>query len=351
MSDTPLDNLAMALGNSCSKTLDRLGDPLFVVDRDLRILSVNHAFREWMDHLDLHTTLRGKHISDVFSFLSPHILEEYGQVFDIGETLVTSEVTEFRGQEVFTDTRRIPVFANGEVVRVVTIIRDVTEQRLLERTFEDYHEQFKQYRTTSEERFSTIFNESPVSICVFDKDGILTHANPACATMFGLSSSNDLFGHDLFAAPDVPDWVWMKLINGERVEFEWVFDIEPFARTREYETTKSGIMHIGTLVSPIRSNEHLNGWVVQMQDITQWRNAQQQLKHARDVALEYIDIMSHDIANYLQSIMMCSGLASEVMKQAGKSHILHMMDEAIFDCIELIAQARRASKELNEKAE
>lgn len=319
-----------------------------MIDRNLKILSVNRAFREWLNHLDYDVSLKGKYISEVFSFLPPRVTDEYEQVFESGEVLVTSEVTLFDGREIFTEVRKIPVFSNGDVVRVVTIIRDVTEQRLLETTFENYNEQFKSYRATSEERFSSIFNESPVSICVFDRDGILTDANPACAAMFGLAGSHEMLGLDIFKTPDIPDGIIEKVRKGERFDFMWVFDIEHLAKERKYETSKTGTMHIGTIVSPIHSEQQIQGWIVQMQDITQWKHTQQELQQARDVALEYMDLMSHDIANFLQSVLMCSGLMSDVAKDAGKGHILSMMDEAIFDCIELIKQARHASTQPNE---
>jgi PAS domain S-box-containing protein len=319
------------------------------MDRNLKILSVNRAFREWLNQLNYDVSLKGRHISEVFSFLPPRVIDEYEQVFETGEVLITSEVTLFEGREIFTEVRKIPVFKNGDVVRIVTIIRDVTEQRLLETTFEDYNRQFTSYRATSEERFSSIFNESPVSICVFDGDGILTHANPACATMFGLTRCHDLLGLDIFRTPDIPDGIIEKIRKGERIDFEWVLDIDHFARTRNYETSKTGTMQIGTIVSPIHSEDQLRGWIVQMQDITRWKQAQQELQKTRDIALEFLDIMSHDISNYMQSILMCSGLLSEVAKDAGKGHILGMMDEAIFDCIEMIKQARRSTKDMTEK--
>jgi PAS domain S-box-containing protein len=339
MSRVPSATDEIVTYRECVQTLERLGDPLFVVDRDLKILSVNRAFRDWLHDFDVDIPLIGVHLFEAFSVIPSHMLDEYRQVFESGEIQVTSEVTSLNEHKIFTEIRKIPVFANGNVDRVVTIIHDVTEQRMLERKFEDY-------KTTSEERFSSIFNESPVSICVFDRDGILTHANPACATLFGLASSNDLLGCDLFRTPDVPIEIMEKIRRGERIDFDWILDLD--ALSGKYETTKSGVMHIGVLVSPIHSSQQINGWIVQMQDITQWRLAHLRMEKVRDIALEYLDLMTHDISNYLQSLLMCSGLLSEVAKDGGKGHIISMMDEAIFDCIEMIKQARKSTLELDE---
>jgi len=318
-----------------------MGEPLHVVDRTLKILSVNRAFREWLDILDMHESLIGKSIVEAFPFLPSKVIDEYSQVFESGNLLITSESTIVDGREVFTETRKIPVYKNGEVIRVVTIIRDVTEHRLLEIALEDYTQQFQTYRLTSEERFSSVFNESPVSICLFDGDGVLTHTNPACTKMFGLAGDHDLLGFDLFKVPDVPDWVFDRVRAGERVDFEWVFDINRFTKSKMYETSKTGIMHIGTIVSPLNVNNQQKGWIVQMQDITMWKIAQLELQRAQEVAMEYMDLMSHDIANHLQSMVICAGLLGEVARKAGKGHVLDILDEAVLECIKIVAMARK----------
>ncbi len=128
----------------------------------------------------------------MFPFLSRNVLEEYERAFATKETIVTSDFTLLGEREVYTETRKIPIVKNGEVVRVVTIVRDVTEHKLLEINLEEVETRYSDYIQRSEQRFRTIFNESPVSISVFDEEGILVQANPACAKMFGVSGVHEL---------------------------------------------------------------------------------------------------------------------------------------------------------------
>ncbi len=329
----------------CEQALDRLGDPLHVVDRDLRIISANHAFIDWLGILDLDVSLVGKHLSEAFPFLPSNVIDEYHYVFETGEILVTSECTVLGEKEIYTETRKMPVIEESEVVRVVTVIHDVTDQRYVELAFQDYSERFYLYRVDREQRFRAIFDESPVSICVIDSDGIITDVNTACANLFGLSSRNVLIGFDIFESPDVSEWVKERVQSGERVDFEWILDMDRFNASVKCGSSRTGTLHIGVIVSPLLDHELLHGWIVQMQDITRWRYAQMEIQRAQDVAMEYMDLMSHDIANHLQSMIMCTGLLDEVARDAGKGYILEVMDEAMQECIKIIAQARKMTQD------
>lgn len=339
------DTLEVDKSPAYEQALNSIGDPLFVLDTDLKFISFNRAFKEWLHILDSEVSLQGKHLVDVLPFFCSTDTEEYERVFETGEMTVDSRCLNVDNRQVFVEIRKIPVFKEEKVIRVVTVIRDVTEQRLLERTLTECSEQFRSYQMRSEQRFSTIFDESPVSICVFDKDGILTDANQACARMFGLACSDSLLGFSIFEAPDVSDWVMGKIRNGEQVDFEWMVDLDSVSASRKYETSKTGTIHIGTIVSPLLDNGHVNGWIVQMQDITRWRYAQFEIQRATDLAMEYMDMMSHDIANHLQSMVLCSGLLGDAAKAAGKERVLAMLDEAISECIKTIVQAREISSD------
>lgn len=325
----------------CRQALDMLGDPLHVVDRDLQILAMNQACKDWLDAIGLGDPLLGRNIPEAFPFLPAKVLDEYRYVLKTGEVLVTSERTVLGTREVFTETRKIPVLQDGEVIRVVTIIHDITDQRLFESILEEYGEQFYQYRVDADQRFRAIFDASPVSICVIEGDGTLIDANPACARLFGITTTNVLIGFDIFEAPYVSDWVREQVRSGEQVDFEWVLDMDRFNASIKCGSSRTGTLHVGVIVSPLRDKESVKGWIVQMQDITRWRQAQMELQRAQDVAIGYMDMMTHDIANHLQSMLLCTGLLAEVARGAGKGHILSILDSSIAECIEIIMRARK----------
>jgi len=110
-------------------SLDSMSDMIHVVDADLRFLLCNVAFEKINRELSLPTDVIGKTILEVFPFLPEKVREEYERVLSSGETLITEETTTVAGQEFITETRKIPVFEGGKVVRVMTIIRDITEPK------------------------------------------------------------------------------------------------------------------------------------------------------------------------------------------------------------------------------
>ena len=113
-------------------TVNALSDVLHVVDRDLRVLLHNTVAVEWCERLDLPDDILGRTVSEVFPFLPDRVWGEYERVFETGEALVTEETTEVGDRQVVTETRKIPVFEEGRVTRVITLVRDITEQRRLE---------------------------------------------------------------------------------------------------------------------------------------------------------------------------------------------------------------------------
>jgi PAS domain S-box-containing protein len=113
-------------------TIDAMADALHVVDKNLRIIFINKAFMQWNRILGLENDVVGKIVFEAFPFLPDEIRNEYHKVFNTGEILITEDIIPVHGKNVFTETSKIPIFENGEVTRVITIIRDVTEHKQAE---------------------------------------------------------------------------------------------------------------------------------------------------------------------------------------------------------------------------
>ncbi len=113
-------------------TLDSMGDAIHVVDKDLRILLINKALREWNKELGFETEVIGKTVFEVFPFLPAKIRDEYESVLKNGTILITEESNTIDGREVLSETRKIPILEGDRVTRIVTVIRDVTKERQLE---------------------------------------------------------------------------------------------------------------------------------------------------------------------------------------------------------------------------
>jgi len=227
-------------------------------------------------------------------------------------------------------------------VRVVTIIRDVTENRLLEMSLEETEARHRSDVERSEQLFLTISNESPVSICILDEQGTVIQSNPACAHMFGVNGIQDLLGFNIFGDPNLPQVIKSKMLERESVYFDWEFDFELVKFHGFYQSSKSGVMNIGTIITPLKNSEDcsLNGWIVQMQDITKYRKATRKLREFKIQANQYMNYMGHDIANHLQVLVICSQLLSNANLDSKEQEALSILIASLDQCKEIINRTR-----------
>jgi len=144
---TDIDRAEKALRESEEQyrtTLLAIGDPIHVVDADLRVVLSNPVLENWIEELNLDSDLLGKRLPEIFPFLPNNVLDEYEMVFENKETLVSEERTLLAGKEVFTEVTKVPIVRKGEVEQVLTIIRDVSEARTAELALKDSESKYKQ---------------------------------------------------------------------------------------------------------------------------------------------------------------------------------------------------------------
>jgi PAS domain S-box-containing protein len=114
------------------ETVDAMKDWILVVDPDLRIVLFNEAFMQANKELGLTEDVIGRTPLEIFPFLPDSLLDEYRWVFENKEILITHETTKVAGRDFITESRKIPLLEDGRIVRVVSVIRDITEQKRLE---------------------------------------------------------------------------------------------------------------------------------------------------------------------------------------------------------------------------
>jgi two-component system sporulation sensor kinase C len=157
----------------CRSTVDSITDGLHVVDRDLRVILMNKVFLEWHEKLGLPKDVVGKRLSDLYVFLPAGVWDEYRRVFTTGEVLVTEEQSRVGNLDILTETRKIPVFDNGEVRQVITIVRDITDRKRMDLALRQ-----------SEAWLRTLAEQSPNMIFV-SVGGRVIYANMKCVETLG----------------------------------------------------------------------------------------------------------------------------------------------------------------------
>jgi two-component system cell cycle sensor histidine kinase/response regulator CckA len=114
------------------ETLNAMGDWILVVDQDLKILLFNEAFMQINKALGLNTDLIGRTPMEIFPFFPQTLFDEYRWVFENKKILITEETTKVGDREFVTESRKIPLFQDGKVAMIVSVIRDISEKRHLE---------------------------------------------------------------------------------------------------------------------------------------------------------------------------------------------------------------------------
>jgi PAS domain S-box-containing protein len=217
-------------------TLESMVDAIHVVDRDLRIILFNDRFKQWNKELGLGSEVIGRPLFDVFRFLPEKVRDEYRQVFETGEMVVTEEATTLAGRDYFTETRKVPVMEEGSIDKVITIVRDITEQK---RAAEALQRSEEKYRNIFENAIEGIFQTTP--------DGRYLSVNPALARMYGYASPAEMIA----AVTDLQAQQYVNPQDRTRLKalYERQGYVEKF-ETRIYTKTKDAVW-----IS-------MNGWAV-----------------------------------------------------------------------------------------
>jgi PAS domain S-box-containing protein len=265
-------------------TLDSMADAIHLVDSDLRILLVNKVFEKWNKELGLDTDFIGRTPFEVFPFLSDAVRDEYRRVFETGEVLITEEKTRIGSREITTETRKIPVMEGNRMVRVITVIRDITERKHMEETLRQ-NKVFLQ----------NIIDAIQDGISVLDCDLNIIQVNPWHEKMY--ASEMPLLGRKCFEAyqkrtSPCPWCPSLRTIKTGEVHTEVV----------PYPNAKNPTGWIELSSFPLRDKEgNLTGVIEYVKDISERRRAEERFRALVQNASDFITILGREGAIRYQS--------------------------------------------------
>jgi PAS domain S-box-containing protein len=118
---------------------------IHVVDKDLRILAVNDELIKLGKGMIKRNEILNKNLFDVYPYLKEkHIDMEYEHVITSGEIFLSEEKTQYYNDIIYTSTSKIPIKnKNGSVERIITVFKDVSNQKKLEEELKDSYEELK----------------------------------------------------------------------------------------------------------------------------------------------------------------------------------------------------------------
>ena len=192
-------------------------------------------------------------------------LKENGFANDYELILMSKE-----GKKIHTSVNARTIFdENRQPIGVEGVLRDISERK-----------QAEELLKKSEEHFKNIFKQSPIGIELYNSAGDLLDANKASLDIFGIQNIGGSNRFNLFQNPNLPEEARNKLIRGELVRYETLYDFERIKEFNIYETSKNGSIFLDVLITPIGKDDNNNpgGFLVQLQDITERKITEEALQ-------------------------------------------------------------------------
>ena len=172
--------------------IKRMPTGLITWDREFRVQSWNPAAGEIFGFTA--EEVLGKHPYDciVPEEAQPHVDDIWRRLLEGDMTAYSvNENTTKDGRTILCQWTNTPLKeADGRVIGVLSMVQDITERKKAEEALR-----------SSEERFRTIFEQSPIGAIVYDSTGAAVGANKACLEIFGLTDVAEMKGPALFDDP------------------------------------------------------------------------------------------------------------------------------------------------------
>ncbi|MHA2493954.1 MAG: PAS domain S-box protein [Candidatus Hodarchaeales archaeon] len=178
-------------------------------------------------------------------------------------------------------------------------------------------------RKRAEERFRSIYEQSPIAIEIYNREGELIDANPECLRLFGIDSLTEVKGFKLFEDPNLPINAKKRLLKGEPIAYETEFDFELVKKHNLYQTSKTGQSFVDVLITPLKENEageQPSGYLVQVIDITERKQAEMAYQSV-------IESMVHGITIYQEGRFVFANRAMKEITGYRIEELLAFSDE------------------------
>ena len=143
--------------------------------------------------------------------------------------------------------------------------------------------QREQELRASENRYSAIYDQSPIAIELYDAQGTLIHGNPACLKLFGIDEISVIQNFSLYTDPNLTDEYKEKLHRAEIIQYQVLFNFEKVKSMNLYPTSREGTIWLDVIITPLGTqSERITGFLVQIQDITLRKRAEEEVRKAEE---------------------------------------------------------------------
>ncbi|MBD3426500.1 MAG: PAS domain S-box protein [Candidatus Omnitrophica bacterium] len=169
-------------------------------------------------------------------------------------------------------------------------------------------------------RFRDLFEQSPIGVGIHGTSGELLIVNKSYLDIFGVDSFKEISSQNLFRDLDLSKKEVDRIKEGHVFQHELEYDFVG----ADYKTDREGVAHILFTISPLFREKEVIAYMVQAQDISQRKQAEESHRLAQLGRL--LSDMAHEVNNPL---MIISGRAELALLEGVK-------DEKIKDTLNVI---------------
>jgi PAS domain S-box-containing protein len=312
-----LEKANLALRNSkeyLDKIINSIGDPIFVKDRQHRLILVNDAacklFGRPREHL-LGRTAHDLFPSKKMAEISFHNDEE---VFRTGKENANEETNTYAPGVTLTVLVKKTLYIDNAGNRLlVGVTRDITDRKAAEEALRE-----------SERRLTDIINFLPDATFVIDKKGLVTAWNHAIEAMTGIKAKDIIGkGNYEYALPFYgkkrPILIDLVLKTNEAIEgmYDHIESRDGTLIGEAYMPSMKGgaVYLIGSAAVLYDSYGNVFGAIESIRDISERKHAEEELQRAKDAAevamrskSEFLANMSHEVRTPLNAVLGLTGL-------------------------------------------
>ncbi|MBU0763106.1 MAG: PAS domain-containing sensor histidine kinase, partial [Candidatus Altiarchaeota archaeon] len=272
-------------------TIDSLKDGLHLVDKNLKIILFNNHLLKWCRKLGLQDSVAELRLELASPLMGADSLKDYNHVFKTGQNLFTEESRIVNGERIVTETRKIPILINGNVERVMTIIRDITKRKIAE-------EEVKSIKNHLE----AVLDGISESIVVLDRKYNIVSYNRAfqkwvgrpLAFLGGRKCFDVIHGFDKSCRQCVIRDVFRTGVPAESIHSHNLPHGKLFHETRAYPIFKDGIVDQAVYIfRDVTDREKMKEQL--KQNYEQIKSANEELKKLDRMKNEFLAISSHEL--------------------------------------------------------
>ncbi|WP_135806532.1 PAS domain-containing protein [Halorussus marinus] len=263
--------------------LDTSGDAIFLLDVDETEGDPSFEFARLSPGYETQTGLtteqvRGQSPREVFGDeRGAELASNYTACVEQGGPISYREELDIDDDARFWDTSLAPVVVDGEIVRIVGIARNVTEQVERERDLE-----------TTNERLESLIEATPLTVMEIDTDGTVVRWNDEAEQMFGWSRE-EVLGELNPIVPDERQAEFashrQRALNGERIRGKEI----------RRETKDGEELNLLLSVAPITDPDgEISSILAVLEDITEQKQLEAKLRSLQETAQRLSGAQSSD---------------------------------------------------------